>query len=66
MRILRAIPREGGPAADMRGSPTYPRLVEHFRQGEDVPLTGHTHFIPMEAPGLVAQHVLELLALERP
>lgn len=61
VRVLRARARtEGGPM-DMSSSPTAPDLASHFEHGEDVYLPEYSHFIPMEDPGLVARHVLELL-----
>jgi len=67
VRILRSrVPgertRNGHPAMDMSSSPTNPRLVEHFVNGEDIYLPEHTHFIPMEAPELVAQHIIEMVS----
>ena len=47
--------RTGG-AMDMAGSPTAPDLVTHFRHGKDVE-TPFSHFIPMEAPALIADHI---------
>ena len=44
----------------MSGSPTTPDLVKHFRNAEDFQLEQYSHFIPMEAPGFVAQQILEL------
>jgi pimeloyl-ACP methyl ester carboxylesterase len=38
-------------------SPTDPRLASRFPLGQDVLLENHTHFIPMEAPELVAAYV---------
>lgn len=61
VRILRARGRGPGDGGDMTGSPTAPDLARHFRQAEDVHLPEHTHFIPMEAPELVARHIRELL-----
>ena len=46
---------------DMSSSPTAPDLASHFEHGEDVYLPEYSHFMPMEDPGLVARHVLELL-----
>jgi pimeloyl-ACP methyl ester carboxylesterase len=62
VRVLRARSRRGAGATDMSGSPTAPDLASHFRHGEDVYLPENTHFIPMEDPGLVARHILELEA----
>lgn len=44
------------PAIDMAASPTAPDLASCFRQGRDLQVP-HSHFIPMEAPGLVADLV---------
>ncbi|KAA0237810.1 alpha/beta hydrolase [bacterium] len=60
VRVLRARARAEGAPLDMSGSPTNPHLAEHLQQGEDVYLAEHSHFIPMEAPGLVAKHIEEL------
>jgi lipase len=60
VRVLRARAREASVLSDMSGSPTTPDLASHFSRGEDVPLPEHTHFIPMEAPELVARHILEM------
>lgn len=60
VRLLRA----GRPAArpfDMEGSPTAPDLAQFFRRCDDTALAEHSHFIPMEAPDLVAACVLDLL-----
>lgn len=51
------IVRAGQPpqsAQDMSASPTAPDLARHFRQAQDLCLSEHSHFIPMEAPTLVA------------
>lgn len=60
VRVLRAKARQAD-TRDMSGSPTAPDLATRFRRGEDVPLAGHTHFIPMETPGLVAEHIEDLV-----
>ncbi len=60
VRILRARSRGDAPGRDLSGSPTSPGLAGHFRHGEDVYLPFHSHFIPMEAPELVASHILAL------
>ena len=61
VRVLRARPRDpdalGGAFGD---SPTAPDLASWFAHGEDVALPEHSHFIPMEAPALVARHVAEI------
>ncbi len=65
-RVLRAKPRSSSdPAAAFDGSPTDPEVASWFAHGEDVPLPEYSHFLPMEAPGLVARHVDEVAALVR-
>ncbi len=61
VRILRASVSQVNPAEDLSASPTAPDLALAFRHGVDVCLPDHSHFIPMESPSLVAQHVQELL-----
>lgn len=58
--ILRAKgpPRERD-VMDFASSPTWPGLVHEFRDGREVHLVENTHFLPMEAPELVARHVME-------
>ncbi len=60
VRILRARTQVGG-AGDMSGSPTLPTLVELFANATDESHPEFTHFIPMEAPDLVARHIREML-----
>jgi len=63
VRVLRARPRgEAAVGTDMSASPTAPDLAQRFLLGEDVPLPEFTHFIPMEAPGLVAEEIQRLAA----
>ncbi len=63
VKVLRARPR-GAEAVgtDMSASPTAPDLARRFAMGEDMELPEHTHFIPMEAPGLVAEEIRRLAA----
>lgn len=58
--ILRAGFRPEPGTMDFRGSPTVPDLVTYFAHGRDVLLSTYTHFIPMEAPALIADYVREL------
>ena len=61
VRILRARERaDGEQAAPMSTSTCAPDLATHFRDAEDVYLPGYGHFIPMQAPALVAGHIREL------
>lgn len=46
---------------DFRYSPTWPRLAGAFRDGRDLHLADRTHFLPMEAPALVAGLVVEAI-----
>ncbi len=61
VRVLRARQRDpADPATYFSGSPTARDVANWFPSAEDVPLPQYTHFIPMEAPGLVARHVEEM------
>jgi lipase len=60
VRVVRSARRPEPGAVDMGASPTAPDLASRFRRGEDIPLPDRSHFIPMEAPGLVAAFVREL------
>jgi hypothetical protein len=42
-------------------SPTDPELASKFPQGKDFLLSEISHFIPMEAPELVAEYIRGLL-----
>lgn len=55
--ILRAGGQLDTSAFDMSASPTAPDLASRFTHGTDVPLPQYSHFIPMEAPDLVADYV---------
>ncbi|HVO41209.1 MAG TPA: hypothetical protein VMT34_01240, partial [Aggregatilineales bacterium] len=56
-RVLRSGRQDAAFAVDMSISPTAPDLAAQFRHGEDVLLRDFSHFIPMEAPELVAGHI---------
>ena len=66
VRILRAPPPTPDQQWSMMVSPTWPGLAGELRDAEEVVLGEHSHFIPMEAPALVAGHVRELAARVRP
>lgn len=57
--VLRARQRDPGPRdhTDFSASPTWDKLAEQFEQGTDVFLPELTHFIPMQDPKLVADHI---------
>lgn len=59
VRLLRC-PRHTTSRNDFTNSPTNPDLASYFAQVVDVPLPDNTHFIPMESPALVAQHIADL------
>lgn len=57
--VMRAQPREQvGDSIDFSASPTWPALAAAFADGSDVLLPDLTHFIPMQAPELVAQYIV--------
>lgn len=61
VRILRGRTRAAN-AMDMSSSPTLPGLWRHFPNATDRHLPGHSHFIPMEDPALVAHEIRALVA----
>ena len=63
IRAPRFMPSQEGPM-DMTASLTAPDLATRFQHGRDI-VVQHSHFIPMEAPGLVAEHVNGVGASER-
>ena len=44
---------------DFRYSPTWPELAGQFANGRELYMPEHTHFLPMEDPGLAARLTLE-------
>tara|TARA_B100001123_G_scaffold209466_2_gene236970 strand:- start:832 stop:1737 length:906 start_codon:yes stop_codon:yes gene_type:complete len=59
--ILRAPSPATEQQMNMMSSPTWPGLVSHLPNAEEIVLSENSHFIPMEAPGLVARHIGDLL-----
>jgi pimeloyl-ACP methyl ester carboxylesterase len=59
--VLRAQRREGPrqDVMDFAASPTWPHLAAQFAKGRDVHLPQLTHFIPMQAPEVVARCILD-------
>ncbi len=49
------------PASFMGRSPTAPELASSFANGTDRVLENHSHFIPMEAPAMVAGMIADIL-----
>ena len=60
VRIIRAAPPPTGHKGGFLYSPTSPDLAGAFINAEDVLLSEFTHFIPMQDPKLVAEHILEM------
>lgn len=61
--VLRAQQRESNHATmDFSKSPTSPGLADRFANATDVYLPELTHFIPMQAPQVVADHILKYSA----
>jgi lipase len=58
--ILRAHRSSDNFVMNMTDSPTAPDLAAQFAHGTDVYLPDHSHFIPMEAPELVAEYVRQV------
>lgn len=48
---------------DFKNSPTWPELAGAFARGADFYLPDLTHFIPMQQPQLVYEHVQQLLSV---
>ncbi|MBQ63270.1 MAG: alpha/beta hydrolase [Gammaproteobacteria bacterium] len=59
VRVLRAKPRDpNSMEMDFTTSPTWPELASQFKLGTDVFLPELTHFMPMQDPALIANHIL--------
>lgn len=56
--VLRAKRVEVRTTMDFTLSPTWPALADQFANGRDVYLPELTHFMPMQAPELVAEYIL--------
>ncbi len=65
VRVLRAAPPDSREPWSMSASPTWPGLADELANAEDVFLPERSHFLPMEAPELVASHLRELAAAAR-
>ena len=62
-RVLRAKARdESRQEMDFSSSPTWPGLADFLPAGEDYHYPELTHFIPMQKPSLIAQHIRKLSA----
>ena len=58
--VMRA--RYDGPSlTDFSASPTWPGLAEHLPDAVDLYLPEMNHFIPMQDPALVAEHIRRAL-----
>lgn len=59
-KVLRVTPRgENREITDFSSSPTWPLLAEKLPQGQDIFLPELTHFIPMEAPEITTNYILD-------
>jgi len=62
VHVLRAMP-----PPDMKRfygfafSPTYAELVKHLKNGKDIVLSEHSHFIPQQDPATAAEHIKALI-----
>ena len=56
VRLLRARDR-GDDRSSFSGSATAPDLASHFQHAQDFHFPDLSHFIPMEAPAMVAEHI---------
>ncbi len=63
--ILRARSADDASPFNLSASPTQPDLASRFPNAKDVHLPQYSHFIPMEAPELVAQYVRASSAFAR-
>ena len=60
VRVLRAQERDHSrQEMDFSSSPTWPELADFLPNGRDYHLSELTHFLPMQAPELVAAHILD-------
>ena len=54
--LLRAKQRSGPPEKmDFASSPTWPELANEIPEARDIHFAEHTHFLPMELPGRMAE-----------
>ena len=61
VRLIRArAPEPGETPAPFTASPTMPTLASKFPNAMDVYRPDLSHFIPMQAPDLVARHIIEV------
>ena len=61
LRAKRPSPDRHTGAMDFARSPTWPGLAAAFPNGRDIHHPELTHFMPMQAPELVARHIRELV-----
>jgi lipase len=60
VNVVRSARAFDGRGFDMSASPTAPDLAQSFRHATDLRVEEYSHFIPMEAPQLVAAWIEEL------
>jgi len=61
VRIVRARQRPASRTFDMSYSPTAPDLATRFANATDECLQEYSHYLPMEAPELVARYVQSIV-----
>ena len=60
VRVLRAQERDHSrQEMDFSSSPTWSGLADYLPNGRDYHFPDLTHFVPMQAPELVAAHILD-------
>ncbi len=60
--VMRAGRVRSGHGLDLAASPTAPDLAAKFLHGREIVLEGRSHYIPMEAPDLVAKEIARMCA----
>ena len=58
--VMRAARVRTGDGLDLAASPTAPDLAAKFQHGREIVLEGRSHYIPMEAPDLVAREIARI------
>ncbi|MCK6577080.1 MAG: alpha/beta hydrolase [Anaerolineae bacterium] len=63
--VMRALVSGDASPTNFSASPTTPDLAARLPHGQDIYLPQHTHFIPMEAPALVAESLRAMISAAR-
>lgn len=62
--ILRADPMDLSSVSDFTRSPTWPELAAQFPNATDISRPDLSHFMPMQDPGFVAEHIARAAQLD--